>query len=168
MKKTICAAALAALALAVPAAHASAQSLLPLHVEGRLDAGIPVGGSGDALETGVGFGINGSLNLTPMLAVYGGWSRFGFGVQDGGATGDDDEIHDDGWALGGKVIVGSGRVMPYGQAGVLFRGGDNGWEAGGGVIIPLVSGLSLTPSAVYRKVGELKYVALGAGARVHL
>ncbi len=149
---------------AADAAHAQ-QTLLPLSFEGRIDAGIPVGDFGDGAKTGVGFGINAQLHLTPQFAAYGGYSRFEFDAD--GLLGED-EIEDDGWHAGGKVFFGSGLGVsnPYLQVGALFRDDETGIEAGGGWEYWVGGNLAVTPQATYRKVAEREYVGLGVGARI--
>ena len=168
MKKTPFAALLAALALAASAGSASAQ-VLPLAVEPRIDAGIPVGDTGDVLRTGFGFGVNASLHLTPTFAVYGGWSRFELGFKDNLNLENGADFEDDGWHLGGKVLLGTGGgvVMPYAQAAALFHE-ETGFEAGGGLMYSVGGNLSVTPSATYRKIENLEYVTLGVGLNLRL
>lgn len=168
MKKTAFAVLFAALASAATAGSAQAQ-VLPLSVEPRIDAGIPVGDTGDVLETGFGFGINASLHLTPTFALYGGWSRFELGFKDNLSLEDGADFEDDGFHLGGKVLLGTGGgvVMPYLQAGALFHE-ETGFEAGGGLMYSVGSNLAVTPAATYRKIENLEYVTLGVGLNLRL
>lgn len=166
MKKTALAGLIAAAAAfgAANVAHAQ-QMLLPLSFEGRIDAGIPVGESGNVYKTGVGFGVNAQLHLTPQFAAYGGYSRFEFDAE--GLLGDQ-EVREDGWNAGGKVFFGSGLGVsnPYLQLGALFRDDETGIEAGGGWEAWVGGSLAVTPQVVYRKIDDLEYVAAGVGARI--
>jgi hypothetical protein len=122
--------------------------------------GVPVGDSGDLLDPGVGFGITGALQLTPLFAVYGGYSSFSFDVDGTGL-----DVETDGGELGGRVTLGTGGGIynPYFQFGALFHGGDTGVEAGLGGFYPVGQNLSLTPMVRYRTVNDLDYVTIGVG-----
>lgn len=159
MRKAIFAGMVAAAALA---GRAEAQSALPLSVEGRLDVGIPVGDSNDVLNSGPGFGIDAALQLTPLFALYGGYSRFQFGV-DGG-----EHSNSDNGEVGGRVTLGTGGGVsnPFFQFGALFSDGDTGLEAGLGTFYPVGRNLSLTPMVRYRTVSGLDYVTAGVGLNV--
>lgn len=152
--------AIAVAAVLAGAGGAEAQSALPISVEGRLDVGIPVGDSDDVLEPGVGFGLTGALQLTPLFAVYGGYSKFSFDVDDTGA-----DVETDGGELGGRVTLGTGGGIynPYFQFGALFHGDDTGVEAGLGGFYPVGQNISLTPMVRYRTVNDLDYVTVGVG-----
>jgi hypothetical protein len=63
------------------AAPAAAQTV-PLSFEVRLDAGLPVQDADDLLDSGVGFGVRAMLDVAPTFALYGGYSRFEFEVDD--------------------------------------------------------------------------------------
>jgi hypothetical protein len=158
MKKTILAG-LAAAALA-GAGGAEAQSTLPISVEGRLDLGVPTGDTGDAVEPGIGFGITGALQLTPLFAVYGGYSQFRFNFD-----GTDLEAEIGGGEVGGRVTLGTGGgiLNPYLQFGALFHEGETGLEAGLGGFYPVGRNLSLTPMVRYRTIDDFDYVTAGVG-----
>ncbi|HEX9940358.1 MAG TPA: hypothetical protein VGB15_24705, partial [Longimicrobium sp.] len=51
-------------ALAVGGNRAAAQGTLPVTVEARIDAGIPVGDLADAFEVGLGWGVLAGFDLT--------------------------------------------------------------------------------------------------------
>ncbi len=157
MKKRLLAAAVAA---ALAGGRAEAQSALPISVEGRLDVGVPVGDSGDLLEPGVGFGITGALQLTPLFAIYGGYSKFSFDIDDS-----DVDVETDGGELGGRVTLGTGGGIynPFFQFGALFHNEDTGLEAGLGGFYPVGQNLSLMPMVRYRTVNDLDYVTVGVG-----
>ncbi|HEU4883301.1 MAG TPA: outer membrane beta-barrel protein [Longimicrobium sp.] len=125
MRNWIAALAVAALAAGV-AAPATAQAEIPLAVEVRLDAGIPVDDSGDLFDSGVGFGVRASLDLAPTFAIYGGYSQFNFELDD--ELVGDGEVEVSGFELGGRVGVGSGHgsASPYFLLGALFHEDDTG------------------------------------------
>ena len=152
-------------ALAAGAAPAAAQPDIPLAVEVRLDAGIPVGDSDDLFETGVGFGVRASLDVAPTFALYGGYSQFSFELDD--ELVGDDEVEVSGFELGGRVGVGSGHgsASPYFLLGALFHEDETGIEAGLGADYAVSWQVSVTPEVRYRKVDELTYLTLGMGAR---
>ena len=156
---------LVAIALAAGADRAAAQGTLPLSVGVRIDAGIPTGDAGDVFETGFGFGVEAALDLTPTFAIYGGYSQFQFNVE--GL--DDVEAEEDGFELGGRVLLGTGGAVwtPYVQAGVLFHE-ETGFEIGLGAEYPVGNALSLTPMVRYRSIEELDYVTLGVGLSLRL
>ncbi|HEU4560162.1 MAG TPA: outer membrane beta-barrel protein [Longimicrobium sp.] len=159
MKKVIVGA-FALAALVVGADRAAAQGTLPVTIEARIDAGIPVGDLGDAFEAGLGWGVFGGFDLTPNLMIYGGYSRFEFNDKDGL----DIEAEDDGFELGGRVRLGTGAGVwtPFAQFGVLFHD-DTGFEAGLGADYPVGNGVALTPMARFRKVGDIEYFGVGVG-----
>lgn len=164
MKKTVTGM-LVALALAAGAGQASAQGTLPLSIGVRIDAGIPTGDAADGLETGVGFGVEAAFDLTPTFSIYGGFSQFQFDIE-----GTDVEFEENGFDLGGRVLLGTGGgvATPYGQFGVLFHEDEVGFEAGLGLDYPVGGGLSLTPMARYRSIEGLDYVTVGVGLNFRL
>jgi hypothetical protein len=164
MRNWIAALAVGALSVGV-AAPAAAQGDIPLAVEVRLDAGIPVGDSDDLFETGVGFGVRASLDVAPTFALYGGYSQFNFELDD--ELVGDDEVEVSGFELGGRVGVGSGHGSgsPYFLLGALFHEDETGIEAGLGADYAVSWQVSVTPEVRYRKVDELTYLTLGMGAR---
>ena len=160
MKKTL-ALLLAASSLAV-AAPAAAQ--LPVSVELRLDAGIPTGDAADAVDTGVGFGVRASLDVAPTFALYGGYSRMEFDVDEDLGEGDVDE---EGFELGGRLSLGYGHgsTQPYVLLGALFHEDETGFETGIGADYAVSWNLSVTPEVRYRNVDELDYLTFGVGLR---
>ncbi|HEX6749564.1 MAG TPA: hypothetical protein VF092_19875 [Longimicrobium sp.] len=149
----------AAAALAAGTGHASAQGNLPISIEARIDAGIPTGDFADGFDVGVGWGVFGAIDLTPNFAIYGGYSQFSFDVKD-----TDLNAKDDGFDLGGRVLLGTGAGVwtPFGQFGVLFHD-ETGFEFGLGAEYPVGTGVTLTPLARFRKVGDAQYVGIGVG-----
>lgn len=158
--KTAYAAVLTAVALAAGAGHARAQGTLPITVEARLDAGIPVGDSGDLLKSGLGWGVDAGLDLTPTFSIYAGYSSFDLTTR----ANDNVSVRDDGFDVGGRIILGTGvgLLTPYVQVGALFHD-ETGVEAGLGAEYPIGNAISLTPMARFRKVGDLQYAGIGLG-----
>ena len=153
----------AAVVGAAPAA-AAAQTV-PLSIEVRLDAGIPVQDTDDVLDTGVGFGVRAMLDLAPTFAVYGGYSQFDFQLDDDLGDG---EVEEDGFELGGRLGLGyhgHGSAQPYFLLGALFHDDDTGLEAGLGADYPVSWNLSVTPEVRYRTIEDVDYLTLGMGAR---
>jgi opacity protein-like surface antigen len=145
------------------AAPAAAQTV-PLSFEVRLDAGIPVQDSDDVLDAGVGFGVRAMLDVAPTFALYAGYSRFDFEVDEDFGDGD---IEEDGFELGGRVGLGYGHgaAQPYVLLGALFHDDDTGLEAGLGADYPVSWNVSVTPEVRYRTVDDNDYLTLGMGAR---
>ncbi len=164
MKKIALAGLLAAAALA-PAVAAAQMGMTPLSVEVRMDAGIPVGDSKDRLKTGVGFTATGAFNVTPLFAVYGGFSQFDFDHKTL-----DVEVTEKGWELGGKASFGTGGglAMPFIQMGALFRDGDTGLVAGGGFDYSVGGNVSVVPAVTYRKTDAVDQITAGLGVRIRL
>jgi hypothetical protein len=125
----------------------------------RLDAGIPVQDTDDLLDAGVGFGIRAMLDVAPTLALYGGYSRFEFEVDDDLGDGD---VEEDGFELGGRLGLGHGHgsAQPYFLLGALFHGDDTGLEAGIGADYPVSWSVSVTPEVRYRTIDDVDYLIL--------
>jgi hypothetical protein len=142
-----------------------AAAQLPVAIELRLDAGIPVEETGDVYDTGVGFGVRASLDVAPTFALYGGYSQFNLEVDEDILPDADLEVS--GFELGGRVGIGSGggAGSPYFLLGALFQDDDTGLEAGIGVDYPVSWQVSVTPEVRYRKMDNLNYITLGMGAR---
>ena len=151
---------LAAAALAAGAGNAAAQGNLPVTVEVRLDAGLPVGDFKDAARSGLGWGVSGALDLAPNLGVYVGYSSFEFDLDDSTL-----KLRDDGVDVGARLLLGTGGgvVNTFAQFGALFHNGETGFEAGLGADYPVSHAVSLTPMARYRKLGDAEYVGVGIG-----
>ena len=166
MRKQIWSGALALLACAAGAARASAQGTLPLSLEARIDAGIPVGDAGDGFDTGVGFEGLAVLHLTPAFGLYGGYTTTSFGVS--GTEGGDLEL--DGPEVGGRITLGTGGGVwtPFAQVGAVFLDDETGFEAGLGAFYPVGQSLSVTPMARFRSVDGFEFVTLGVGLNVRL
>jgi len=159
MKRAI-AGLLAVVALAAGAGRASAQGTLPVSFQVRLDAGLPIGDFKDATKAGLGWGVDAAFDVSPNFAVYGGYSSFDFDVRSSTVT-----VRDDGFDLGGRVLLGSGggSLSTFGQFGALFHNGDTGFEVGLGGEYPVATAVTLTPLARFRKIGDTQYVGLGIG-----
>ena len=159
MKRAI-AGLLAVMALAAGTGRARAQGTLPLSVQVRLDAGLPVGDFQDQAKVGFGWGVDAALDVSPNFALYGGYSSFDFDVKSSTVT-----LRDDGFDVGGRVMVGTGGAVlnPFLQFGALFHNGDTGFEAGLGAEYLVGPAVTLTPLARFRKIGDTQYVGLGIG-----
>jgi opacity protein-like surface antigen len=151
-------------AAALLAAAPAAAQEVPLSFEVRLDAGVPVQDSDEVLDTGVGFTLRAMLDIAPTFAVYGGYSRFDFELDDDFGSGD---VEEDGFELGGRVGLGYGHgaAQPYFLLGALFHDDDTGLEAGIGADYPVSWNVSVTPEVRYRTVDDVDYLTLGMGAR---
>jgi opacity protein-like surface antigen len=159
MKRAI-AGLLAVTALAAGAGRAGAQGTLPVSVEARLDAGLPIGDFKDAAKAGLGWGVTGAFDVSPNFAIYAGYSSFDFDVKSSTLT-----VRDDGFDVGGRVLLGTGGgvMTTYAQFGALFHNDDTGFEAGLGAEYQVGPAVTLTPLARYRKIGDIQYVGLGVG-----
>jgi opacity protein-like surface antigen len=181
-------------ALLVPVSvHAQ---ISPLSLEGRVGAVIPTGDFADGAKTGFGFDVNAAYRVIPTLDIYAGfaWSRFG--VEDDEEFDTSVDIDDSGFQVGARLHVpGVPGVDPWVRGGVIFHqvkwnvseGGLTGsittdrtvgFEAGGGVAIPVAPRVALTPAVTFRSYkpefeffGEtadmtVSYVGLHLGARI--
>jgi len=159
MKRAI-AGLLAVAALAAGAGRAEAQGNLPVSVQVRLDAGLPIGDFKDAVKAGLGWGVDGAFDVSPNFAIYAGYSSFDFDVRNSTLR-----VRDDGFDVGGRVLLGSGGgvLTTFAQFGALFHNGDTGFEAGVGGEYPVGPALTLTPLARYRKIKDTEYVGVGIG-----
>jgi hypothetical protein len=159
MKRAI-AGLLAVVALAAGAGRASAQGTLPVSFQVRLDAGLPLGDFKDAVKAGLGWGVDAAVDVSPNFAIYGGYSSFDFDVRSSTLT-----VRDDGFDLGGRVLLGSGGgiMTTFAQFGALFHNGDTGFEAGLGGEYNVGPAVTLTPLARFRKIGDTQYVGVGIG-----
>jgi len=154
MKKAMFA--LAGIAVFATVGTASAQ--LPISVEVRADAAIPTGDFADAVDAAPSFGANVALGLARGFAVYGGYSRTAFELQDL-----DTNMVDQGFSAGVTLGIPATRlgVQPYIGAGVLIHelevedgpefDSDLGFEVGAGVALPIASNVRLSPGVGYRR-----------------
>jgi opacity protein-like surface antigen len=165
MKKAMFA--LAGVAVFATVGTASAQ--LPISVEVRADAAIPTGDFADAVDAAPSFGVNAALGLARGFAVYGGYSRTAFELQDL-----DEEAVDQGFSAGVTLGIPAARlgVQPYIGAGVLIHDlkiedgpdldSDLGFEVGAGVALPIASNVRLTPGIGYRRYSTELPALLGS------
>lgn len=151
---------------------------------------------GDEVETGFGFTVTGRAHFTPMLALYGEYARFSFGV-DTEDLGFDADITDNGFALGGELTIPTaGQLTPllrvggiYNQAELQASEGSTGFnvesdrslgfEVGAGLAFEVGDGLFLVPMVRYRTFspeftlfgetdsGDMSYATAGASVFYH-
>lgn len=151
---------LAGVALAAGAGGARAQGTLPITVQARLDAGLPLGDFKDATKAGLGWGVDVGYDVSPAFSLYAGYSTFDFDLRSSSVT-----VRDDGFDVGGRLLMGTGGgvVTTYAQFGALFHNGETGFEVGLGAEYPVSPAVSLLPLARYRKIEDSQYVGLGIG-----
>jgi hypothetical protein len=143
---------------------AQAQGIFPLAVEARGAFAMPQGewNDGDEIGNGFGYGINGRLQVFPLISIYGGWDRYSFDV-DGDSEATDTGLHAGGYiSLPLSAVTG---VSPFAFAGVVYNSTELafsgvtssaesddglGYEVGAGLAIPFAPTLSLTPAVRYR------------------
>ena len=144
----------------------------PVGIEGRLFAAFPTGSFGNTLDTGLGWGVEGTFNFTPRLAVYGGYSRARFDDERAGVS----EVTDAGFNVGLRGTLPALRTLsPFLRGGLVFhelsgsRTADNelGFELGGGIAIPLSPRFSVNPALSYLQYSpdngsNVSYVSAGA------
>ena len=167
MRRRTFAAAVVAGAAMLAAVPATAQVQIPLSVEARLDGGIPVGDSGDLYQAGMGFGFRAAVDLSPAVALYGGFSRFEFDVDEDVLPGDS-EIELETWEVGGRVGLDSryGSANPYLLLGALFTEDETGVEAGIGADYAVSWEFSVLPEIRYRTIADVDYLTFGVGLRL--
>lgn len=191
--------AIAALAALTFAGSAAAQSPLPLSVEVRGGLPFPTGefkdvGSdiGDGLTAGYNLSASVTVDVTPRVGVYAGYSFNHFQVEER----DDIGVNSDGFEFGVRgsfpTTTGVGPFVKVGgvyhDAEVVFdddaqQGPDDvdvsknhlGFEVGGGVEVALGRYLSLTPGVSYVRVPtdeafdpDVSYVKADVGLRLRL
>lgn len=151
-----------ALALAVVASDAAAQSPVPFSLEGRVDYAAPTGDFGDVMEEGHSFSGGVSIGISPGLGVYGSFSQTRFGT-DLGEDGDNADAIDQGFSAGlTTALPRFAGVAPWLGVGTVFHqleiGGsddgideDIGFEVGGGLALSLARNVRLTPGVGYRR-----------------
>jgi len=151
-----------ALALAVVAGDAAAQSPIPFAIEGRIDYAAPTGDFGDVAEAGFSYGGGVSIGVVPGLGVYGSFSQARFGT-DLGQDGDNADAVDQGFSAGlTTALPRFAGVAPWVGVGAVFHqlelGGrdegideDIGFEVGGGLAFGVAPGVRVTPGIGYRR-----------------
>ena len=179
----------AAIAVLTLTTVAGAQSRWTLEASGG--AAFATQKLGDAdLGTGVGLGINGRYRVMPHLAVYAGWDWHHFPT-DRPLPGGDVDFEDTGYAFGLRfehpmmaraaywLRLGgtANHIEVENRRGRLISdtGHGLGWEAGGGLTVPVSTRLMLTPGLRYRALSrdlelgdvatpvDLRYVTVGLG-----
>jgi opacity protein-like surface antigen len=169
--------------LASAAQTAGAQRLpsLPISVEVRVGAGIPVGefteeDPGVGAEAGPAFSAGALVHMSDALSVYGAYSRTHFVCGACDAAGLDDQLVDAGAEFGVQAMlpVRLGGVSPWLRAGGVYRqltfSGEGGrlssdpgfgFEAGGGLSLAVTRSISIAPGVRFRtyaaelELGEL-------------
>lgn len=188
----------AALAAALFAAPAAAQSPIPLALEIR--GGIPFATGdfgdrgadiGEGLGPGYTVGANATLQLTHTLGVYAGYSYTRFDVEDF----DDIDVTDKGLDAGVRAAFPTTTgLAPFLKAGLVYHeadvlyedpqlgvdtdisGRELGFEVAGGVEVPLGRVLSFTPGVSYVQYEtdaafgdrRVSYVRADVGLRMRL
>lgn len=156
----------AALALLVIGAAAPVQAQIPLTLELRGGAAVPTEDLGAAeLKTGGGFGFTAAYAFMPHMLFYGGWDWQRLNTK-GRIAGADAHVEATGYAFG----LGFQHPLFSSVGGWLRSGGiynhielekkngdligdsdfEFGWEAGGGLVIPVSERFALMPGARYR------------------
>jgi hypothetical protein len=170
---------------AVPDSGAVAQSPIPLAVEVRAGTAIPTGSLADHTDTALGVGVSATVQLFPNYGLYGGWSRTSFNLEQEGANA---RAVDSGFAIGlTAAYPGILGITPWLGSGVLIHDldvegvnvpdGDSsiGFEAGGGVVVPIAPRVRLTPGIGFRWynapfIGDasarISYFSAGVGLNV--
>jgi opacity protein-like surface antigen len=143
-----------------------------LSIEARGGAAIPTGewNEDDEVETGFGFGGNVRVNITPMVAIYGGWEMYQFAVDTEGLGDVDADLTDKGFRAGAELTIpmpAYPSLMPFVELGATYNttslelSDDDaslevesdatlGGEAGVGVAFALSPNLSVTPAVRFR------------------
>lgn len=151
-------------ALLVLVGPLQAQNRFSLELRGG--AAIPTADLGDAaLNTGGGMGLNAAVRFMPHALVYAGWDWFRL-TTDEPFAGADFDVENTGYAFGLQFqhpMVST--IDGWFRAGGIYShielenddgdviadsGHELGWEAGGGVSIPISGRFALTPGFRYR------------------
>ena len=143
---------------------------VPLTLELRLGAGAPTGDFADPAvgidaETGFGFSVGASVRVAAPVAIYGSYQWTQFGCAECEAIEIDGDATDSGAEIGARALIPFeyAGISPWVSAGILFHqlglSGDNqsissevgtGFGLGGGVSVPLMPNLLLTPGIHFR------------------
>jgi opacity protein-like surface antigen len=151
-------------ALLVVAGPLQAQSRYSLELRGG--AAIPTADLGDAaLNTGGGMGLNAAVRFLPHALVYAGWDWFRLTTKEP-LAGADFDVENTGYAFGLQFqhpLVNT--IDGWFRAGAIYNhielenvdgdviadsGHELGWEAGGGVSVPISERFAITPGFRYR------------------
>jgi hypothetical protein len=177
------------LAIGAFAAPAAAQFPVSIEVTGDVAQTTRTFGAAD-LDTGFGLGVNVRYRFMPHLAAYGGWEWHN-SRSSGLVAGQKLDVEDNCYTFGLRFEHPiTARTGYWVRAGGLYNhieieneGGDLvtdsghglGWEAGGGLALPLSARLTLTPGVRYRTLTHdvaiggttsartLSYLAVGTG-----
>ncbi|MBX6365674.1 MAG: outer membrane beta-barrel protein [Gemmatimonadetes bacterium] len=179
----------AALLLVAGAGVVGAQS--PFGVEVRGGAAFPTSDLGaSSLKTGGGLEFTASYRVQPHVHAYVGWDWHRLATRDA-FQGDHFDVEDTGYAVGLQFRHPlAGAVAGWARAGGIYNhielenragsivddsGHELGWEAGGGLHVPIGTHLALTPGVRYRTFSatidagggpvpvDLRYVAAEIG-----
>jgi opacity protein-like surface antigen len=167
----------AAATLLMLVAVAPAQAQAPFSLELRGGAAIPAEDLGDTeLKTGGGFGFTASYLFLQHTLVYGGWDWQRMNTKARGA-GPTMHVENTGYAFGlGFEHPLFEAVGGWVRAGGIYQhieleekngdliadsGHELGWEAGGGLVIPVGDRFALLPGARYRTFSA--DIDMGAG-----
>lgn len=170
-------AAAATLAMAGSAQAQIVPNLTPFSVEGRVGAAFPNGDAGDVLDTGFTFGADVSVNVMPMVALYGGYSRTSFGITD-----TDENATLSGFDVGARLEIPTPLIPidPWIKAGAVFHqleiadessDRETGYEVGAGVGFGMIPKVTITPAVTYTSVGgdiDVQHVRAEVGVRVRI
>lgn len=143
-------------------------SLSSFSIEPRGEIAFPTGSFRSTLDLGRGYGFGAAIKYSVAVpfALYVGWDRFRF---DGNPDDRDVRVTDQGFRLGAQLglpqpVAGlspfaiAGAIMTRAslsgwdpdQAGSVGGRRSNGYEVGGGVMIPVASGIWLVPEGRFR------------------
>lgn len=170
-------AAAATLAMAGSAQAQIVPNLTPFSVEARAGAAFPTGDAGDVLDTGFTLGADVSVNVLPMVALYGGYSRTSFGIAD-----TDENATISGFDVGARLEVPTPLIPidPWIKAGAVFHQVDvgdedsereTGYEVGAGVGFGMIPKVTITPAITYTDIGgdiDIQHVRAELGVRVRI
>lgn len=177
MNRIIISTFLGAIALAAPAASASAQDFNPFEIGGAIGAAVPIGDLGDV--TDMGYNATFMIGYNPVFLPIG--IRFDAAYNEFGITDTDGNVNIPSFTANAIFKLPTAGFTPYviGGAGLYRLGAELfgqtetenrfGWNAGGGISMPL-SGFKVFVEARFNQVrGEngspnLNFVPITFGA----